>query len=77
MNAKQRELLMKLQGDIEAVKSQVDFILSDEEEKFDNLPEGFQAGERGEKMQSGIDLLNDVTNSLEETIDYFTQIFEL
>ena len=43
-------------------------IIKDEEESYDNMPEGIQAGERGEKAQEAINNL-DSTKDLLETID--------
>lgn len=40
----------------------------EEEEAFDNLPEGLQAGERGDAMQLNIDHLDEALASLENAI---------
>lgn len=39
----------------------------EEQESFDNLPEGLQEGERGEQMQENIDALEEFLDNLEET----------
>ena len=41
---------------------------TDEESKLENMPEGMQQGEKGDKMQEGIDALGE-TFDLLETID--------
>ena len=39
----------------------------EEQESFDNLPEGLQEGEKGERMQENIDALEEFLDNLEET----------
>lgn len=51
---------------LEHVKNMVEGARDDEEEAFDNLPEGIQEGERGDTMQEAIDSLNDALEQLEE-----------
>jgi hypothetical protein len=45
--------------------SDLDDILSEEQDAYDNLPESFQQSERGEKMQEAIDYLEEAKSSLE------------
>lgn len=40
--------------------------MDDEQEAYDNLPESFQNGERGEQMSGNIELLEEVTGYLED-----------
>lgn len=47
MNQKRRALIETLKGELEA-------ILDEEQEAFENLPESFQNSERGEQMQAAI-----------------------
>ena len=69
MNAQGRKevqaLLEKLEGlrsEVEAVGSKVQELAEAEREKFDNLPEGLQASEAGEK-------LDEIAGQLEEAVD--------
>ena len=41
----------------------------EEEEKFDNLPEGLQKSKRGEAMQEAIEQLETACDNLDEAID--------
>lgn len=68
--------------EIEAVKDRIlecidelESIRDDEQDAYDNLPESFQEGERGEQMQeyiylieAALDSLEDANSSLEEVI---------
>jgi len=40
----------------------------DEQEAFDNLPESFQYGEKGERMEEAMNYLDDAISSLEEAV---------
>ena len=46
----------------------------DEEEKFDNMPEGLQESERGEAMQEAIEQLETACDSLDEVISALEEI---
>lgn len=56
------ELIDRARGILEEVRDE-------EQESFDNLPEGLQEGEKGERMQENIDALEDFLDNLEETDD--------
>lgn len=56
------ELIDRARGILEEVRDE-------EQESFDNLPEGLQEGEKGERMQENIDALEEFLDNLEETDD--------
>lgn len=60
-----QEQLRKAQEIIRDAAEQLASIKDDEEEYFDNMPEGIQAGERGEKAQAAIDNLDEALTTLE------------
>ena len=68
MNKQDRKELEKAINDIENAKSLVEEILDNEQSKFDNLPEGLQVSEKGQKMEENISSLDDARNLLEEAI---------
>jgi hypothetical protein len=43
-------------------------VKDDEEEKFYNLPESLQSSEKGEKMQQGIEHLEEAISSIEDSV---------
>jgi len=63
MNAGQRKRICQIKDDLEELQAEIEAIKEEEEVKFDNLPDNFQGGEQGEKMQECI-------NTLEEVADY-------
>lgn len=62
MNAVRRKML-------ETALEIVSECLSDEQNAFDNMPESFQEGERGDTMQENITNLEDAENALQEIME--------
>ena len=56
------------------IKSNLESILSDEEDYFDNMPENLQGSIRGEDSENAIDLLSEAIDSIEEIIDNLSEI---
>ena len=53
MNATRRKLLADILDRLSSIKAEIDELKDLEQEAFDNLPEGIQASDRGEKMRRG------------------------
>lgn len=66
------DIITPLHTTIESAKNSLDILgeledlESDEQDKYDNMPEAFQSGDRGDKIQTGIDALNDAGTALQE-----------
>lgn len=54
---------------IDRARGILEEVMDEEQESFDNLPEGLQEGEKGERMQENIDALEEFLDNLEETDD--------
>lgn len=72
MNAERRKALNALIGRIEELVSLRDGIVSDlesirdeEQEGYDNMPEAFQNGEKGEKAQAAVSAMEDALSAME------------
>lgn len=71
-NARRKELrkiitrLEKLNFELQEISSDLGNIITEEEEAYDNLPEGIQASERGEQMQEIIDQLYNAQSDLDD-----------
>jgi hypothetical protein len=74
MNAQGRKEIAKYIASLKEIKSKLESMKDDEEEKYDNMPEGLQDSERGEKMQESIDALDNACTCLEDTIDSLNEI---
>jgi flagellin-like hook-associated protein FlgL len=63
-------------GDVSALKDQIEQAKIDaeeerdaEQEKYDNLPDGFKEGEKGQAMQEAISFLDTAMQKLEEAAE--------
>jgi prefoldin subunit 5 len=72
MNAKDRkeatalvERLRKLMSDLDEIKPEVETLAEEEQSKFDNMTEGLQQGERGQRISENADNLSTASSSLE------------
>lgn len=54
---------------MEIIKSNIEDILSEEQDAFDNMPESLQYSERGETSQDAIDSLDNAISSLEDALE--------
>jgi len=70
MNKDTRKQLTDKIGTIEELISELETIRDEEQEKYDNMPEGLQSGEKGEAMQSAIDALESAISSADEVKSY-------
>lgn len=62
------DLLREAYDDLENVKTE-------EEDAFDNMPEGLQESERGDMMQEAIDTLDEALSPLETAVDDLESLF--
>lgn len=62
MNAKRRK---KIQG----ICDELDVLMEEEQEAFDNLPESIQYSERGEVFEAAIEVMETAKDGLEAIID--------
>ena len=76
MNKARRNRIADVQTQLEALKQEIDSILAEEQEAYDNLPDSLQESERGEAMQEAIDALESAVSSCEEVDEYLTSATE-
>lgn len=63
--SKRIDLVVEL---LEEYKSDIEIIQMDEEEAYDNLPEGFQNGLKGDAIQEAIDEMEDAIDEINTVI---------
>lgn len=76
MNKARRISITKIADSLQALKSDVESIQSEEQDAYDNLPESFQDGERGDRMQEAIGNLDDALNLIDEAVTSLMQAAE-
>ncbi|EGM5697839.1 hypothetical protein IRV73_002784 [Salmonella enterica subsp. enterica] len=69
MNNERRKCLTALSQQLAELKDDVQVVLDEEEDAFNNLPEGLQNGERGDAMQTAIAALDATLNAPEEACE--------
>ena len=74
MNKERRNRITKAITKLEEMKNEIDEILLEEENAFDNMPENLQCSERGEESEEAINTLNEAIESLEDTINSLEEI---
>ena len=69
MNKKKRSDLLIATQHLRNALRIIDDVLDDEQDCFDNLPDGLQVAERGEKMEQAIDSLTDASDYITDAIE--------
>lgn len=66
MNKQRRASIEKLREQLSGIQTDLDDLLEEERESFDNLPESLQESDRGQAMQAAIDSMESALSSIEE-----------
>ena len=74
MNKQRRKEIEKAQDIILEAKDMLESAMEEEQDAYDNLPESIQDGERGEEMQSYIDILQEVVDNLYDVYDQIGEV---
>lgn len=74
MNKTRAKKIAKISDKIEALRCQLEEILGDEQDYFDNLSEKQQEGEKGEESENAISYLGDAMSNLEDARDILGNI---
>lgn len=68
MNNERRKVINKMIDKLDEVRSELDSCMDLEQEEYDNMPEGLQESERGDRMQENVDNLYGVIDSIDDLI---------
>lgn len=74
MNKQRRKQIEQVILKLDDLKEELDGIREEEQDAYDNLPEGIQDSERGESMYENIDTLETAYNDLESIIDNLQEL---
>lgn len=74
MNNIRRKEIRRIEAELQTLLGDIDSVKDEEQEAFDNMPEGLQASDRGEEMEQNISNLEDVVCNIQEAIDNLTLI---
>lgn len=65
MNKARKDQVAKIREQLDKLMDQLRDLESEEQEAFDNMPEGVQGSERGEESQTWIDALGNAAGDVE------------
>lgn len=66
MNNGRRKILASIEKLLEDLEGQLSIIAEEEQETFDNMPEGIQESEKGERIQEAADELEEIVSDLSD-----------
>lgn len=76
MNKDRRNEIARIKAEVEALVSKAEDLINDiesvrdeEQEYFDNMPESFQQGEKGEVAEAAVASLDQAMEALQEMVD--------
>ena len=74
LNQNRRRRLTKCLRDLEATKQEVQSVMDDEEDSYNSIPENLIESERYLIMEEIIDMLSELVDNIESTIDGLNEI---
>lgn len=74
MNKQRRKRLTEAFNKIAEAMEILEEVKGEEEENYENLPDNFRDGERGEEMQNYIEMLEEANNYLNDANSVIEQI---
>lgn len=73
MNKERRNRIQKVISQLETLKDEISDIGMEEDEAYNNLPEGIQDSDRGEAMQDAVSNLELASDTFDDIIDYLNE----
>ena len=68
MNKQRRKEIQSVIDQLHSLQSTIEALRDDEQEYYDNMPENFQFGERGQAAEDAVSYMDDAISSIEEAI---------
>lgn len=68
MNDARRKAIADIRERLDAIRSDIETIASDERDAFDNMPESLQQGDRGQQSEAAADALDEAVSDLETLV---------
>jgi ribosome recycling factor len=69
MNNERRKMIAATGRMLEEAKADLETARDEEQDYYDNMPESFQGGDKGDTAQNSIDALEEAINAMDEVID--------
>ncbi len=68
MNKDRRAAIAKLADELEGIRSQIEDLQNEEQEYYDNMPESFQSGDKGQAAEAAAEALSSAVDSVQDAI---------
>lgn len=72
MNKDRRKQLDVISQILANAREQIEALRDEEQDYYDNMPEGIQSGEKGEAAEAAVSAMDDAISSIEEAEQYLT-----
>lgn len=69
MNAQRRKQIAEAVALIGAAQTLLEIVRDEEQDAFDNMPEGLQGGERGQKMEAAVSAIEEAFYELDDILE--------
>lgn len=76
MNDATRKRLRALKDQLETIKGALEEMATDERDKFENMPESLQGGDRGQKLEAAADSLDEAVEGFDALVDAIDEAVE-
>lgn len=68
MNKARRQEIEKAVAMLETAKEIFEACRDEEQDYFDNMPESFQSGDKGQEAETAIGILDDIVSALDDAV---------
>lgn len=68
MNSERRKAIEALKSQLDEIGGDIEALKDEEQDYYDNMPESFQGGDKGDTAQTAIDALESAASSIDEAI---------
>jgi prefoldin subunit 5 len=69
MNKERRKAIEALSSRLDELKGEIESLMQEEQEYFDNMPESFQGGDKGATAESAIEALQEAVDACDTAIE--------
>ena len=75
MNNQRRSQIRKhVLSILDNARADLDIVIGEEQDAFDNMPEGLQEGDRGMEMKEGISEMEDIVSEMQDLQDRLEEV---
>lgn len=76
MNNQRRKQIQEVLNELADLRSRIEDVQGEEQDAYDNMPEGLQQGEKGEKAEQACSNLEDALTAFDEIESYLNDAME-